>query len=77
MKLLGGSFPFKTRHQLTLDLIADTDEGLFVETNHTWSIDDRRTVLLAGAVVAVLALSAIFYAIGTWAFTRRHMTVAG
>jgi TldD protein len=24
------------------DLIADTDEGLFVSTNHSWSIDDRR-----------------------------------
>jgi TldD protein len=24
------------------DLIADTDEGLYVETNHSWSIDDRR-----------------------------------
>jgi TldD protein len=24
------------------DLIADTDEGIFVETNRSWSIDDRR-----------------------------------
>jgi TldD protein len=24
------------------ELIADTDEGLFVSTNHSWSIDDRR-----------------------------------
>ena len=24
------------------DLIADTDDGLFVSTNHSWSIDDRR-----------------------------------
>jgi TldD protein len=24
------------------DLIADTDDGLYVETNHSWSIDDRR-----------------------------------
>jgi TldD protein len=24
------------------DLIADTDEGMYVETNHSWSIDDRR-----------------------------------
>jgi len=24
------------------DLIADTDEGIFMETNRSWSIDDRR-----------------------------------
>jgi TldD protein len=24
------------------DLIADTDDGIYLETNHTWSIDDRR-----------------------------------
>jgi len=24
------------------DLIADTDDGIFMETNHSWSIDDRR-----------------------------------
>jgi TldD protein len=24
------------------DLIADTDDGIYVETNHSWSIDDRR-----------------------------------
>jgi TldD protein len=24
------------------DLIADTDDGLYIETNHSWSIDDRR-----------------------------------
>lgn len=24
------------------DLIADTDDGLFMETNHSWSIDDKR-----------------------------------
>jgi TldD protein len=24
------------------DLIADTDEGLYLETNRSWSIDDRR-----------------------------------
>jgi TldD protein len=24
------------------DLIADTDDGLYVETNHSWSIDDKR-----------------------------------
>ena len=24
------------------DLIADTDDGIFMETNRSWSIDDRR-----------------------------------
>ena len=24
------------------DLVADTDEGLYLETNRSWSIDDRR-----------------------------------
>jgi TldD protein len=24
------------------DLIADTDEGIYMETNHSWSIDDKR-----------------------------------
>lgn len=34
------------------DLIADTDEGLFVETNKSWSIDDKRLNFQFGTEVA-------------------------
>ena len=34
------------------DLIADTDEGLYLETNHSWSIDDRRLHFQFGTEVA-------------------------
>ncbi len=34
------------------DLIADTDEGLYLETNHSWSIDDRRLHFQFGTELA-------------------------
>lgn len=34
------------------DLIADTDEGLYLETNRSWSIDDRRLHFQFGTEVA-------------------------
>ncbi len=34
------------------DLIADTDEGLFMETNRSWSIDDKRLNFQFGTEVA-------------------------
>ena len=32
----------RPRRAASSDLIADTDEGLYLETNRSWSIDDRR-----------------------------------
>ena len=34
------------------DLIADTDDGLYVETNRSWSIDDRRLHFQFGTEIA-------------------------
>ena len=34
------------------DLIADTDEGLYMETNRSWSIDDRRLNFQFGTELA-------------------------
>ena len=34
------------------DLIADTDEGIFMETNRSWSIDDRRYNFQFGTEIA-------------------------
>src|SRR5439155_19868985 len=34
------------------DLIADTDEGLYMETNRSWSIDDRRLNFQFGTEIA-------------------------
>ena len=34
------------------DLIADTDDGLYLETNRSWSIDDRRLHFQFGTEVA-------------------------
>jgi TldD protein len=36
------------------DLIADTDDGIFVSTNHSWSIDDRRLNFQFGTEVGWL-----------------------
>ena len=36
------------------DLIADTSEGLFISTNHSWSIDDRRLNFQFGAEIGWL-----------------------
>jgi TldD protein len=34
------------------DLIADTDEGIFMDTNRSWSIDDRRLNFQFGCEIA-------------------------
>ena len=34
------------------DLVADTDDGLYLETNRSWSIDDRRLHFQFGTEVA-------------------------
>ena len=36
------------------DLISDTDDGLFISTNHSWSIDDRRLNFQFGAEIGWL-----------------------
>ena len=59
------------------DLIADTDDGILLETNRSWSIDDRRLHFQFGTEVGAASAAASSPARPQPVLRRDHAAVLG